>query len=444
MMMMMQDNKATALAPTEKVLVIAPANLLAGFRFMVESEDGKSFLVTVPRDVEKGEQFEIERTPTEPGDFYDDDEEHTQTARRTRTTALPARDNVLGKIACCCQAAPCCFPDGCCPDGCCPDGCCPNGNCGEQFEGICFSYDVRTANARQAARAGQDDEDQPGPVLPKILRALLDSGATPRLIVSGAQAAVESATTQQDANAKEKNEHQHFNMANQSQQNKKKFQQQMAEVKSLHQATKDGAISATVADLKIRKLFGLATDTLTSQSAVEYPLGGCCNYAPCLFPDGCCPDGCCPDGCYPNGCIGEQFKGCCMSVKGHPPWWAAPPAMSLSSGNIGRINSSVAFVAMVDAIVNSKDASDEEICESLKGLLDNISDKDDDKDGKPEQDDGGPTVEAAVQRPDGNNDDDDAGCLLLRCKNSWPSSSSSSGFVRRIVVRDSDVSNGRT
>ena len=133
-----------------------------------------------------------------------------------------------------------------------------------------------------------------------------------------------------------------------------------------------------------------------------------------------------------------------MSVKGHPPWWAAPPAMSLSSGNIGRINSSVAFVAMVEAIVNSKDASDEEICESLRGLLDNISDKDDDKDGKHERDDRGPTVEAAVQRPDGNNDDNDAGCLLLRCNNSWPSSSSSSGFVRRIVVRDSDVSNGRT
>ena len=381
------DNKEKT-APAEKVLVIAPANLLAGFRFMVENEDGTSFLVTVPRDVEKGEQFEIERTPTEPGDVYDDDEEHTHTARRTRNTATrPARDDVLGKIACCCQAAPCCFPDGCCPDGCCPDGCCPNGNCGEQFEGMCLSYDFRsTAKARPAARAGQDHAATPGSSgLPKILRALLDSGATPRLMVSGAQAALASATTQQDANAKQNNEHQqHCNRANPSQQHKKKFQQQMAEVKSLHQATKDGALSATVADLKIRKLFGLSTETMTSQSAVEYPLGGCCNYAPCLFPDGCCPDGCCPDGCYPNGCIGEQFKGCCMSVKGHPPFWAAPPALSLSNGTVGRINSSVAFVAMVEAIVNSKDASDEEICESLQGLLDNISDKDDDKDEKHE------------------------------------------------------------
>lgn len=193
------DNKEK-IAPAEKVLVIAPANLLAGFRFMVENEDGTSFLVTVPRDVEKGEQFEIERTPTEPGDVYDDDEEHTHTARRTtrNTAARPARDDVLGKIACCCQAAPCCFPDGCCPDGCCPDGCCPNGNCGEQFEGMCLSYDFRsTAKARPAARAGQDHEATPGSSgLPKILRALLDSGATPRLMVSGAQAALASATTQ--------------------------------------------------------------------------------------------------------------------------------------------------------------------------------------------------------------------------------------------------------
>jgi hypothetical protein len=365
-----KDKKATS--PAEKVFVTAPANLLSGFQFMVESEDGKPFLVTVPHDVQKGEQFEVERTQKKLGDFYDDEEED---ARHTRKKVLPARDDLLWKIACCCQAAPCCFPDGCCPDGCCPDGCCPNGNCGEQFEGMCFSYDFRKANALQAAMEGHYHDAKPGPGLQKILLALLDSGANPRLIVSGAQAALESAKTQQEANAK-KNDHQHVNMADQSQQNKKKFEQQMSEVKSIHKATKDGAISAKVADLKIRKLFGLSTDSMSSKSAVEYPLGGCCNYAPCLFPDGCCPDGCCPDGCCPNGCIGEQFKGCCMSIKGNPPW-NAPAALSFSAGNVGRINSSVAFVAMVDAIVNSKDASDEEICESLQGLLDSISDKDD-------------------------------------------------------------------
>lgn len=374
-----KDKKATT--PAEKVIVTAPANLLAGFRFMVESEDGKSFVVTVPRDVQKGEQFEVQRIQTGLGDFYDDEDDEENKARRTRKTVLPARDNLLWKIACCCQAAPCCFPDGCCPDGCCPDGCLPNGNCGEQFEGMCFSYDFRKANALQAAMEGHPHDANPGSGLQNILRALLDSGANLRLIVSGAQAALESAKTQQEANAK-KNDHHHLNMANQSQQNKKKFEQQMAEVKSIHKATKDGAISAKVADLKIRKLFGLSTDTMASKSADEYPLGGCCNYAPCLFPDGCCPDGCCPDGCCPNGCVGEQFKGCFMSIKGNPPW-SAPPALSFSIGNVGRINSSVAFVAVVDAIVNSKDASDEEICESLQGLLDNISDKDD-KDGKHE------------------------------------------------------------
>lgn len=366
-----KDKKATA--PVEKVIVTAPANLPAGFQFMVESEDGKSFVVTVPRDVQKGEQFEVQRTQTGPEDFYDDEDDEENKARRTRKTVLPANDNLLCKFACCCQAAPCCFPDSCCPDGCCPDGCCPNGNCGEQFEGMCFSYDFRQANALQAAH-----DANPGSGLQNILRALLDSGANHRLIVSGAQAALKSAKTQQEANAK-KNDHQHFNMANQSQQNRKKFEQQMAEVESIHKATKDGAISAKVAELTIRKLFGLSTDAMASKSADEYPLGGCCNYAPCLFPDGCCPDGCCPDSCCPNGCVGEQFKGCCMRIKGNPPW-SAPPA---SSGNVGRINSSVAFVAMVDAIVNSKDASDEEICASLQGLLDNISDKDD-KDGKHE------------------------------------------------------------
>jgi len=67
-----------------------------------------------------------------------------------------------------------------------------------------------------------------------------------------------------------------------------------------------------------------------------------------------------------------------MSIKGRPPW-DSYAASSFGPANNGRVNSNVAFVAMVDAIVNNDDdASDEEICHSLRHLLNAISEGEDD------------------------------------------------------------------
>lgn len=131
--------------------------------------------------------------------------------------------------------------------------------------------------------------------LRQLLQALVDSGASSTMIVAGVQGAVANAKKQHEENEKNNKNQQHGNnnMANQSEQNRKKFNQNMNEVQQLHKAVQDGAISKDVADRKVQKIFGLSTDRI-AEKGVIYPLGGCCNYAPCLFPDGCCPDGCCP------------------------------------------------------------------------------------------------------------------------------------------------------
>merc|ERR1711957_933818 len=107
-----------------------------------------------------------------------------------------------------------------------------------------------------------------------------------------------------------------------------------------------------------------------------YPLGGCCNYAPCLFPDGCCPDGCCPDGCCPNGCIGEQFKGCFMSIKGRPPWYApaAVPETSVFCSNKKKDTATI-FTATVAGIVDDEALSNDEVEQALKGVLYSLSEQ---------------------------------------------------------------------
>lgn len=248
-----------------------------------------ALLHAVPRQVKEGETFEVPHPDTDTG-------KHQKLAINQNHAAT---DGVLCRFACCCNAAPCCFPDGCCPDGCCPDGCCPNGNCGEQFEGCCFHYDFQKSNAIQAklellAMSGGHNYNAPSFDIRQLLQGLVDSGASPKMVVAGAQGAIANAQKQHEENEK-KNDKQHGNnnMADQSQQNKKKFDENMNEVKQLHQAVQDGSISKEVAEQKIKKIFGLSTDEM-AQAGVVYPLGGCCNYAPCLFPDGCCPDGCCP------------------------------------------------------------------------------------------------------------------------------------------------------
>ena len=100
--------------PDEMILVIAPANLNQGFQFMVDVGDGEQLLVTVPHDVKEGEQFHHPRRPPKNPTLSCCDEEDKPKKARS------FQDNLLCNVVCCCQAAPCCFPDGCCPDGCCP------------------------------------------------------------------------------------------------------------------------------------------------------------------------------------------------------------------------------------------------------------------------------------------------------------------------------------
>lgn len=130
--------------------------------------------------------------------------------------------------------------------------------------------------------------------LRQLLQALVDSGASPKMVVAGAQGAVADAKKQHEENQKNnKNQQGNNNMANQSEQNRKKFDQNMNEAQQLQKAVQNGTISKDVANRKVEKIFGLSTDRIAERGVI-YPLGGCCNYAPCCFPDGCCPDGCCP------------------------------------------------------------------------------------------------------------------------------------------------------
>jgi ferritin-like metal-binding protein YciE len=58
-----------------------------------------------------------------------------------------------------------------------------------------------------------------------------------------------------------------------------------------------------------------------------------------------------------------------MSIKGRMPWDA--PAASSAYQSSDSINNTSAFIAMVEAIVSdTSDATDEEKCDALKGLLD--------------------------------------------------------------------------
>eukprot|EP00985_Skeletonema_marinoi_P008604 scaffold3927_cov179-Skeletonema_marinoi.AAC.4 len=58
-------------------------------------------ILLVPHPVKEGESFQVP---------------HPDTQKNLQLTNNPhLNDGVVGRIACCCNAAPCCFPDGCCP-----------------------------------------------------------------------------------------------------------------------------------------------------------------------------------------------------------------------------------------------------------------------------------------------------------------------------------------
>lgn len=62
-------------------------------------------LLVVPHPVKEGETFEVP---------------HPDTQKNAQLTNIPhsnlgVNDDVRCRMACCCNAAPCLFPDGCCP-----------------------------------------------------------------------------------------------------------------------------------------------------------------------------------------------------------------------------------------------------------------------------------------------------------------------------------------
>jgi len=143
-------------------------------------------------------------------------------------------------------------------------------------------------------------------VFAKILRALVDSGAGAEAIRSGAIGALESAQKQlqehrerqqrqeKEREAKEKAQLAQEDNGNTAATNTKKFNQQIEQVKAIKNLVQEGILSEEMAEQKIKKILGIKHQEPQYNkdgTAVIYPLGGCCNYAPCLFPDGCCPDG---------------------------------------------------------------------------------------------------------------------------------------------------------
>jgi hypothetical protein len=126
---------AAALTVTTYVRVQAPCNLFEGYMFAAtvdidEDEDGnnggtkkKTFLVKVPHDVKQGEEFDVPMNQNNnPNDHYDDDDDATEVSTagssKRKGSHSNSNSNLLWRFVCCCNAAPCCFPDGCCPDGC--------------------------------------------------------------------------------------------------------------------------------------------------------------------------------------------------------------------------------------------------------------------------------------------------------------------------------------
>jgi hypothetical protein len=257
------------------------------------------------------------------------------------------------------------------------------------LQGICFCYDFtqdcdqHNHDDHHSTTKNKDHDFGPH----RILQALIDSDATPEAIRVAATSAVKSTQAQleqkyeQDQKQSEERAKQKAaqdageDMGSSSATNSKKFKSQVKQIQTIHKLVEDGILSKKVADQKIKKILGVEKSTPQYNkdgTAIVYPLGGCCNYAPCLFPDGCCPDGCCPDGCCPNGCIGEQFKGCCMSIKGKPPWMAyAAESVSSSFHYNGKQynNTAATFTATVAGIVNDEALSDDEVLQALKGLL---------------------------------------------------------------------------
>ena len=87
-------------------------------------------------------------------------------------------------------------------------------------------------------------------------------------------------------------------MGSSSAQNYKKFTSQVDQVKTINGLVTFGVLSKILDEQKIQKILGIKNGNPgcnKDRTATVYPLKGCCRYAPCLFPDGCCLDGCCPD-----------------------------------------------------------------------------------------------------------------------------------------------------
>ena len=177
---------------------------------------------------------------------------------------------------------------------------------------MCFCYDFRHTNQNDDDGKtkvdgndsnGNDDQDYG---LQEILQALVDSDANPDAIRVGAKGAVVSSQNQlqqtrerKQLESRERQQQQKSQEAdetngNSSATNNKKFKRQVQEIKTIRTLVQDGCLSEKLAEQKIQKILGVKSNNPECNkdgTAIVYPLGGCCNYAPCLFPDGCCPDG---------------------------------------------------------------------------------------------------------------------------------------------------------
>ena len=232
-----------------------------------------------------------------------------------------------------------------CPNGCCPNGCCPNGLCGVQFQGCCSTFDTSTVVV--------------APTIPlqDTLLSLLKSNMTQDAVLQAANGAAKATKDVLDKDRQK--------TLDLESKDEKDWIVKMKMIDDLTRLEEAGKITADIAKAKKMKILDVSGMDVNAAAAepgeqkeIRYPLGGCCNYAPCCFPNSICPNSCCPNSCCPNGCIGTQSKGCCLSVKGMPPW-------ELKENHERR---QLAFLGQVQAILDSEAPADSVIA-ALRELV---------------------------------------------------------------------------
>ena len=183
-------------------------------------------------------------------------------------------------IVCCCQAAPCCFPDGCCPDGCCPDSMCPNGCLGEQFEGCCMIFGAAGGSGGCCSFGGCFATGEAAPKtddLSKILSKLVvTQGLSPdavRAAASGAAKHAAHAAKQQQQDEKKRRENNNTQNKTQSERETKQSKANRKQITTLHKLFADGMLTKPQYDAAVNKILGLQSDLTDSTVYCERRAG---------------------------------------------------------------------------------------------------------------------------------------------------------------------------